>query len=88
MAIDHSADDVRPWIDGITMPVLYDPQHLLTESYAISNVPTVVWIDEEDNIARPNGVAHGTDIFADFTGVESAPISTRSAGGRGTASSR
>jgi peroxiredoxin len=73
VAIDQSADDVRPWIDGITMPVLYDPQHVLTESYAISNVPTVVWIDEEDNIARPNGLAHGSDIFADFTGVESGP---------------
>ena len=24
---------------GLTMPVLYDPQHLLTELYAISNVP-------------------------------------------------
>ena len=73
VAIDHSADDVRPWIDGISMPVLYDPQHVLTESYAISNVPTVVWIDEVDTIVRPNGVAHGSDTFADFTGVESAP---------------
>jgi hypothetical protein len=73
VAIDQSAEDVRPWIDGITMPVLYDPNHVLTESYAISNVPTVVWIDEEDNIARPNGVAFGSDLFAEFTGVESAP---------------
>ncbi len=73
VAIDQSADDVRPWVDGITMPVLYDPQHVLTESYAISNVPTVVWIDEEDNIARPNGLAHGSDIFTEFTGVESGP---------------
>jgi peroxiredoxin len=73
VAIDQSADDVRPWTEGITMPVLYDPNHVLTESYAISNVPTVVWIDEEDNIARPNGLAFGSDTFADFTGVESAP---------------
>jgi peroxiredoxin len=73
VAIDQSADDVRPWIEGITMPVLYDPQHVLTESYAISNVPTVVWIDEEDNIARPNGLAHGSDLFTEFTGVESGP---------------
>ena len=36
---------------------------------AISNVPTVVWIDEEGRIARPNGVAFGTDVFIDFTGV-------------------
>ena len=73
VAIDQSADDVRPWTDGITMPVLYDPNHVLTEYYAISNVPTVVWIDEEDNIARPNGVAFGSDLFTDFTGVASGP---------------
>jgi peroxiredoxin len=73
VAIDQTAEDVRPWTEGITMPVLYDPNHVLTESYAISNVPTVVWIDEEDNIARPNGLGFGSDIFADFTGVESGP---------------
>jgi peroxiredoxin len=73
VAIDQSAEDVRPWTEGITMPVLYDPQHVLTESYAISNVPTVVWIDEDDNIVRPNGLAFGSDIFADFTGVPSGP---------------
>jgi hypothetical protein len=73
VAIDHSAAAVRPWTDGITMPVLYDPNHLLTELYAISNVPTVVWIDEEDRIVRPNGNAFGSDLFAEFTGVESGP---------------
>src|SRR5664280_3793204 len=41
VAIDDSADDVRPFVEGITMPVLYDPNHVLTELYAISNVPTV-----------------------------------------------
>ena len=73
VAIDHSPDDVRPFTEGLTMPVLYDPHHLLTELYAISNVPTVVWIDEDDRIVRPNGEAFGTDTFADFTGAESAP---------------
>jgi len=53
--------------------VLIDPQHTLTETYAISNVPTVVWIDEDDRIVRPNGVAFGTDMFKDFTGVDSEP---------------
>ena len=73
VAIDQDADDVRPFTGGLTLPVLYDPQHLLTELYAISNVPTVVWIDEHGRIARPNAEAFGTDTFADFTGAESAP---------------
>ena len=73
VAIDHAAADVKPWTDGISLPVLYDPNHLLTELYAISNVPTVLWIDEENRIVRPNGSAFGSDLFADFTGVESGP---------------
>jgi hypothetical protein len=64
---------VRPWVEDVTFPVLLDSEHLLTELYAISNVPTVVWIDEEDRIVRPNGVAFGTDMFKEFTGVESGP---------------
>ena len=73
VAIDQSADDVRPFADGLTMPVLYDPQHVLTELYAISNVPTVVWIDGDDRIVRPNAEAFGTDLFSDFTGARSSP---------------
>ena len=73
VALDESADDVRPFTEGITFPVLLDPEHLLSELLAISNVPTVVWVDEDDRIVRPNGVAFGTDLFKDFTGVEAAP---------------
>jgi hypothetical protein len=64
---------VRPWVEAVTFPVLLDREHLLTELYAISNVPTVVWIDEEGRIVRPNGVAFGTDLFKEFTGVEAKP---------------
>ncbi len=64
---------MAPFAEGMTIPVLYDPHHLLTELYAISNVPTVVWIDEDDRIVRPNGTAFGTDVFRDFTGVAAAP---------------
>ncbi len=73
VALDRAAADVRPWTDGLTLPVLYDPEHLVTELYAISNVPAVVWIDERDRIVRPTGVAHGNDLFAEFTGIEAGP---------------
>jgi hypothetical protein len=73
VALDESPDDVRPWAEGITLPVLIDPQHVLTEVYAISNVPAVVWIDEDDRIVRPVGVAFSNDMFTEFTGAESGP---------------
>src|SRR6478752_6651592 len=73
VALGESADDVRPWTEGITLPVLLDRRHLLTELYAISNVPTVIWIDEDDRIVRPNSVAFSTDMFAEFTGAYAGP---------------
>lgn len=51
--------------------MLLDREHVLTELYAITNVPTVVWVDEENNIVRPNSSAFGTDTFKEFTGVDS-----------------
>ncbi len=60
-------------MDGITYPVLIDRDHLLTELYAISNVPTVLWIDEENQIVRPNMPAVGTDTFVEFSGVSRGP---------------
>jgi len=73
VAFDQEAAVVAPFAEGITIPVLYDPSHLLSELYAISNVPTVVWIDESGTIVRPNTPAFGTDLFADFHGVPSGP---------------
>jgi peroxiredoxin len=73
VALDDDPEVVRPFTEGIVIPVLLDRQHLLSELYAISNVPTVVWIDEEGVIVRPNGLMFGTDTFSAFTGVDSTP---------------
>lgn len=69
MFLDESADDVREWAEGISFPVLLDREHLLADLYAVSNVPTVVWIDADGSIARPNSSEVGNDMFVDFTGV-------------------
>jgi peroxiredoxin len=73
VALDDNPEAVRRFTNDITYPVLLDRQHLLSELYAISNVPTVVWIDEQGTIVRPNGLVFGTDTFAEFTGVDSTP---------------
>lgn len=73
VAFDQHADDVREFADGIDIPVLLDSSHLLSELYAISNVPTVVWIDADGKVARPNTPAFGTDMFVDFHGVPAGP---------------
>ena len=73
VAFDQEADTVRPYVEDMTIPVLYDPAHELSELYAISNVPTVVWIDGDGRIVRPNTVAFGSDVFSEFHGVPSGP---------------
>jgi hypothetical protein len=69
VAIDNNVEAIRGFAENITFPVLIDADHLLTELYAISNVPTVLLIDEDDRIAMPNWSAYGTDTFSEFTGV-------------------
>ncbi len=68
VAIDEAIEEVRVLAEGITYPVLMDPDHLLTELYAISNVPAVVWIDQHGRIARPNAYEFGSDLLTEFTG--------------------
>ena len=71
VAIDEDVEKVRGAPAGITYPVLMDADHVVTELYAISNVPTVLMIDEDDNIVHPNWSAYASDTFRELTGVDS-----------------
>ena len=42
MAIDENVEAIQELAKGVTFPVVMDKDHLLTESYAISNVPAVI----------------------------------------------
>jgi len=76
VALDKSPDDPRPFIEAASPahPSLIDSEHLLADLYGIINVPTLLWIDEQGRIVRPNEVAFGTDTFKDLTGIESGPF--------------
>jgi hypothetical protein len=75
VAFDDSVAAATEWMDAAdprpTFPMLLDREHLLTELYGIYNVPTVIWIDEDDRIARAPVIAPGDDMFKDFTNIDS-----------------
>ena len=72
LALDE-ADAAREWVDAAdpTYPVFVDPDHVIAERLAIFNVPTIVWIDEDDRIVRAPVMAPVDDLFKEFTHVDS-----------------
>lgn len=75
VALDRSPDDIRPYIEDAkpTHPSLIDTEHVVAELFSMINIPTVVWIDEEGTIVRPNEPAFGSDMFKEFHGMDSEP---------------
>ena len=71
VAVERDAEDAREWIEAAqpSHPSLVDTDHLLAELYNMVNVPTVLWIDEEGQIVRPNDVAFTTEQGGNYASV-------------------
>ena len=71
VALDNDPEDSRPWIEaaGPTYPVAVDTAHVTAERYGITNVPSVVWVDEDDTIVKPPTIAPGDDQFVEFSKI-------------------
>jgi peroxiredoxin len=76
VALDTGADAARPFIERAapTHPALIDPEHRVADLFNMINVPTMVWIDEDGRIVRPNDQQFGSDMFVQLTGKPSAPF--------------
>ena len=83
VALDESPESARPYIEKADPqhPSLIDSEHVVAHRYGMINVPTVVWIDEEGQIVRPNTAEYGTDMFVQFHGRESGPVLDAVGGG-------
>ncbi|GAA5059256.1 peroxiredoxin [Thermocatellispora tengchongensis] len=63
VSLDRDPADAAPWIADVAHPALIDAEGVVAELYNIVNVPTVVWVDEEGRIARPQDTMTATDTF-------------------------
>ena len=71
VACDRDPERAAAWIEDLTHPALVDTEGVVAERYNVSNVPTVVWIDEEGRIARPQDTQTATDLFRSMNGIDS-----------------
>ncbi|MFI6520233.1 redoxin domain-containing protein [Spirillospora sp. NPDC050679] len=73
IACDRSPDDARPWIEEAAPahPTLIDAEGAVAERYGVVNVPTVVWVDEQGRVARPQETQTATDLFRSMNGLDS-----------------
>jgi peroxiredoxin len=73
VALDDDPEAARPWIEAAapSFPVAVDTGFVTAERYGITNVPSVVWVDEQDRIVKPPSIAPGDDQFRDWTHIDS-----------------
>ena len=71
--MDKDGDAARPWIAQAspTHPSLIDTKHVVSDLYNMVNIPTILWIDEQGMIVRPNDVAYGNNKYKEVTGLDS-----------------
>ncbi|MFL6110489.1 MAG: redoxin domain-containing protein [Catenulispora sp.] len=74
IAADRRPEDAEPWIReaGAAHVALIDVDGEVADRYQVLNVPTVVWIDEEGRVVRPNDTQFATDLFRAMSGLDSA----------------
>jgi hypothetical protein len=72
VALDET-EAAREWIEAAnpTYPCMIDRNHIVAERYGFINVPTAIWVDEDDRIVRPPDMTPVNDLFKDFTGIDS-----------------
>lgn len=68
MAVEEDPAQARPWVEeaGATYATAIDRDHRWAEAYGVINVPSVIWVDEQDRIARTPDIAYGDRTWFDF----------------------
>jgi peroxiredoxin len=73
IALDANAADAAPWHTeaNSTHPALVDVDGVAADAFDVLNVPTVVWLDEDGRIVRPQDSQTATDTFREWNHLSS-----------------
>ncbi|MFB9706256.1 redoxin domain-containing protein [Streptosporangium sandarakinum] len=71
VSLDRDPADAAEWLADVAHPAVVDADGRIAELYNVINVPTVVWVDEEGRIARPQDTMTATDTFRSMNGLSS-----------------
>ncbi|GAA3005399.1 hypothetical protein GCM10017559_28860 [Streptosporangium longisporum] len=69
VSLDRDPEAAREWLAEVTHPAVIDTDGRIAELYNVINVPTVVWVDAEGRIARPQDTMTATDTFRSMNGL-------------------
>jgi hypothetical protein len=73
VALDEDVDAVRKWTSRVPdLPVAVDAEHAVSDVFGIVNVPSVVWLDEDNRVVKPPTIAPGDDRFVEFSEIDAA----------------
>lgn len=73
IAVDEDPVEVGRWLEGTDLPVVLDPDRTICEALGVVNVPTLLWVDEDDRIVRSHAQVFGDNALIEHHGVDSLP---------------
>jgi thiol-disulfide isomerase/thioredoxin len=70
VALDEDIEAVRKWTSRVPeLPVAVDSEHAVSDVFGVVNVPSVVWLDEQDRVVKAPTIAPGDDRFIEFSEI-------------------
>jgi hypothetical protein len=70
IAVDDDPGQVADWAGETNLAVLVDVHRSFCSAYGIVNVPTVVWLDVDGGVVRPNDLVFADNSLSEHHGLD------------------
>lgn len=73
VAVENDLEHARAWANRTTLPILVDLDRYFCEYFGVVTVPTVLWLDEQHRIVRPNDQVFADNRLTEHHGLDCWP---------------